>query len=623
MSKKRPRQKTKGGQNAGKGQQASREPAIEPAQEPPSSSSSSSNGDPAQEQQAIVDTTPLYSEFPIYYPNGTEAVSHETEIRLMELMPICMGKPILCNMHRFNLRKKPFIALSYTWGKYGKTETINLNGHKIPVTKNLHQALMQLRKPVDPVFLWIDALCINQNNVEERNYQVTQMPKIYSAAQEVIAWLGEGTDQSDKAMELVTLSPADLREKLKKKRDIVKRSLEDLFSRQYWTRVWVVQELASANRTRRTCTIQCGSKSVSFSEFKSFLRAILCQLDFADLKDPKRPGYLLSLSTQDDSRTFLDVLWQSSSLDATNDLDRIYGIRGISPKFYRDQIKVNYALEFQNLCRKVMTLMINKEENLNVLCYFHRYQTTPASPSWLRNFKQRNPGIPPMMYACDKGRKAKAEIKNGILRTRGVCIGSIKEKRVFNKTTRKDLSWKSGKTDLKLESELAAIDTITRKALRESRFLEMFAGGRQQVESQIGSGYHTQWQYIWKKRIAFEKGTVGSEEWKLYDASFCKIFGRLIGRAVFMAVNELPGRDAAHTEQAADIVTQQKQGNLGLGPQDMQKGDLVCVLYGCRLPVILRKDGRFYTFIGPAYVDGAMNGEFVQESNKGDRFWIQ
>ncbi|KAF2805103.1 HET-domain-containing protein [Mytilinidion resinicola] len=557
-----------------------------------------------QKQKVIVDTTRLYSELPIYYPRGVQAASQETEIRLIELKPEFMGDSIFCNMYCTSLQKKPeFIALSYSWGDVDKTHTIHARGYEVPVTKNLHQALMQLRKPQESAVLWVDAICIDQANVQDRNYQVKQMPKIYSAAQEVVAWLGESRFLGDEAMRLITLAPEDLR---KLKRSSVQTVLDDLFSRPYWSRVWVVQELASANRSRRACTLRCGEKSVTLNQFADFLRRILRQIKISELQTIMRPRSLLSLSTQDPSKTFLHNLWESSSLLATDARDRIYGIRGISPKFYRDNIEVDYTIDFETLCRKVMALMVKKERSLDVLCYFHRYTSEATSPSWLRDFSKRNPGIPPDMYSCDKGRKANAEIVNRILRTRGVRIGRVAEIRVFNKTTRKDPWAWMPKTDLKLKSELSAIQDLAFNALQkhhpyENRFLEMFAGGKQQATEQLGKEYHTRWRNIWDKRIAFEKGTVSSDEWERLDESFCSTFARLIGRCVFTTV----------------------EGNLGLGPRDMQKNDLVCIIFGCRLPIILRKDGRYYTLIGPAYVDGAMNGKFVQESEKGDRFWIR
>ncbi|KAF2794595.1 heterokaryon incompatibility, partial [Melanomma pulvis-pyrius CBS 109.77] len=164
-----------------------------------------------------------------------------TEIRLIQLMPKFMGDSLFCNMYCTALDKKPqFIALSYAWGDTKKTHRIHVKGYEILITQNLHEALMQLRKAHESVVLWIDALCIDQSNLQERNYQVRQMPKIYRAAQEVVAWLGQRTYASDQAMGLITLSPEDLQ---RQKESDIQEYLNDLFSRPYWSRVWVVQEL--------------------------------------------------------------------------------------------------------------------------------------------------------------------------------------------------------------------------------------------------------------------------------------------------------------------------------------------------------------------------------------------
>lgn len=577
--------------------------------------------DPEKEEQAARNASQMYSRLPIKYPRELQGATQETQIRLIELMPKFMGDSLFCNMSCTALDKKTrFIALSYAWGNTTKTHRIYVKGYEILVTKNLHDALMQLRKVHDSVVLWVDALCIDQSNLQERNYQVRQMPKIYRAAQEVIAWLGQRTYASDQAMELITLSPEDLR---RRKEFDIQEYLNDLFSRPYWSRVWVVQELASANQARRACTLRCGYKSVTLYQFKVFLGHVLRQIHISKLKDATRPRNLVSLSMQDPNRTFLDVLWQSSSLLASDERDRIYGIRGISPKFYRGVIEVDYSISYEKLCSKVMAFIVRKERSLNILCYFHRYAfeskfpswscdfEKDKPPSWLLDFKNRNEGISPKIYSCDKGRKANAKIANGILRTRGICIGRVQEFKPFTKTTREDKFWKP-KTNLRHESELDAIKNLSLDAFktryhdaseeaRDDRFLEMFAGGKEQARKHIGKDYRKKWCHIWDRRIAFEKGTASSFEWDTLDSSFCSAFARLVGRCVFTT----------------------SERNLGLGPRDMRKNDLVCIIYGSRLPLILRKSERFYSFIGPAYVDGVMNGERIEDGEKGRRFWIR
>ncbi|PVH81632.1 HET-domain-containing protein, partial [Cadophora sp. DSE1049] len=87
----------------------------------------------------------------------------------------------------------PYQALSYTWGRPDDFDfKIWLNGILFPVRQNLLCALRVLRASGDTIKLpiWIDALCIDQQNVSERGHQVDMMGVIYRGAQHVIAWLG-------------------------------------------------------------------------------------------------------------------------------------------------------------------------------------------------------------------------------------------------------------------------------------------------------------------------------------------------------------------------------------------------------------------------------------------------
>lgn len=87
-------------------------------------------------------------------------------------------------------------------GDADSLETIMLQGGDVSVRENLLHAFRHLRTH-DPRVLWVDTLCIDQSNVRERNHQVGQMASIYSKAQVVLVWLGEGGIDSDRAMNLL------------------------------------------------------------------------------------------------------------------------------------------------------------------------------------------------------------------------------------------------------------------------------------------------------------------------------------------------------------------------------------------------------------------------------------
>lgn len=143
------------------------------------------------------------------------------EIRLVRLhMPIVANddNEIICDLITTPLPQSPsYEALSYTWGSPENKRTIKLNGKPFQVTQNLFGALKHLRQrtvilhnkprtfPHTERMLWIDAICINQDDLDERNFQVRLMWHIYSVAGQVMVWLGEEGDDSDVAMEMIRL----------------------------------------------------------------------------------------------------------------------------------------------------------------------------------------------------------------------------------------------------------------------------------------------------------------------------------------------------------------------------------------------------------------------------------
>ncbi|KAF2461212.1 heterokaryon incompatibility, partial [Lineolata rhizophorae] len=89
------------------------------------------------------------------------------------------------------LRSSPkYEALSYTWGDALDRHSIACEGKTIRVTANLLSALQHLRQPDVTRILWVDAVCINQGNIAERDAQVRMMGDIYRMAARVLVWLG-------------------------------------------------------------------------------------------------------------------------------------------------------------------------------------------------------------------------------------------------------------------------------------------------------------------------------------------------------------------------------------------------------------------------------------------------
>ena len=95
-----------------------------------------------------------------------------------------------------------FTALSYVWGPYCEPrDTVMCNGISIEITANCKKALSALRKLPGPVTVWVDAICINQQDDDEKAKQLPLMEEIYAWSQTVYVWLGPGSESSDRAMD--------------------------------------------------------------------------------------------------------------------------------------------------------------------------------------------------------------------------------------------------------------------------------------------------------------------------------------------------------------------------------------------------------------------------------------
>jgi hypothetical protein len=113
-------------------------------------------------------------------------------------------EPITCSLQEFTLdRHPPCEALSYVWGDSKDQAILNILGASLKVTTNLELALRYLRLHDMPQAIWVDAICIGQSNIEERNQQVRLMKDIYSSCDVDLVWIGESDERTQSAIDTV------------------------------------------------------------------------------------------------------------------------------------------------------------------------------------------------------------------------------------------------------------------------------------------------------------------------------------------------------------------------------------------------------------------------------------
>jgi hypothetical protein len=238
-------------------------------------------------------------------------------IRLLTLLPGPLTTELQCEINEVPFRQTgtsspldetaiSYEALSYTWGDQPKFNfTMFCNGATVKITQNLHNCLVHLRYKDQPRRLWIDAICINQQNEAEKYRQIRLMRDIYGKAKQVVIWLGMpvSDDGTQRALLLITRAAACVRQEtgqhVPQPQEIIPRRvfeatassqhkfpplhevtawepLTELFQREWFKRVWVYQESAVAS----TATVKIGTfeldwadlcAAVSFFSLKNYI----------------------------------------------------------------------------------------------------------------------------------------------------------------------------------------------------------------------------------------------------------------------------------------------------------------------------------------------------------------
>ncbi|KAK3896460.1 hypothetical protein C8A05DRAFT_20565, partial [Staphylotrichum tortipilum] len=197
----------------------------------------------------------------------------EGSIRLLRLLPHRdESSRVECRLSVCDLLDSgtahPFDALSYTWGSGDSPKFILIDNREYGVGENLHAALMHLRDGFVDRIVWVDALCIDQTNTEEKSQQVQSMAKIYAKASRVIIWLGEAAATSDQALEDIRMSSNQQSPPLGKTNK--QAILDHLLKWTWFERIWVLQEVAAA----RHVLVKCGHTEIDGHAFGSGLDAL-------------------------------------------------------------------------------------------------------------------------------------------------------------------------------------------------------------------------------------------------------------------------------------------------------------------------------------------------------------
>lgn len=284
-------------------------------------------------------------------------------IRLLDLRPGRRGDVLDISIREAQLYDIPsYEALSYTWGNESASHNVRLNGLPFAVRPNLFHCLNELRDLTVTRTLWVDAICIDQANMKERNQQVKEMGRIYSQAnvvrisvgfpsswtKEFFEYMNASQDQRASATWQTFQEPGILLGDGFRETPL-SRALLDICSRAYWERAWILQEIMLSGHK----VLHCGPYSTSWSIFCATLNSVPHSLAGTVLRESReKPVYRLSeipdsqipASAGWRKESTLEVLLENYGNAACLDLrDRVYALLSLAKDCTTDHsFPINY-----------------------------------------------------------------------------------------------------------------------------------------------------------------------------------------------------------------------------------------------------------------------------------------
>ena len=579
-------------------------------------------------------------------------------------------------------------ASSYTGMQ--KSWAIHIGGSELPALDSLLSFVqaLRLKDRLCEGRWWIDSWCIDQTNLIERAQQVRLMQKIYHHAEEVVVWLGEKSDNSDLAMDFIKLlekikreasSAEQIRTSFNLQTDKYTahwKALEELLSRKWWSRVWTIQEFVISLNMMFWCGLQEASKaavcrslsvadkctSVGIKETLAFRygfnRRRVWDLYEAELKHGLKS-----------TRSLLSLAAYFCFMDVTDDRDRLYGMMAMSTDGL-SLLDVNYSWTCEDVYMRFTQAFIAQYKSLDIICFASVFSAPSEStlPSWVPDWHWRNAfHVTPLMvsqsyndqignlrapvfigdgpyvhYSASKGRPAVYDFEGSRLVIQGIIVDTVDGiagsknaasiQRSENYTEAPASSASPASSTHILESVCRALvldrnDRFLRHPMPAAEFFYDFVrlcAPLSQAESNASTLTELQEWYQWTKTL------------KIQGRSFESIL-----RDSHQTITDFSGPPPNDDEFIQDSfigrfwdtimrlslrLMATCAGNVGMVSERAMRGDSVCVLYGCSVPVLLRRcdDSDSFVFVGECYLDGYMDGSILGKKEFEERrFCIQ
>jgi hypothetical protein len=560
--------------------------------------------------------------------------SKKGHIRLLTIQPGAFGSPLEVDLDKsYQLpRFRPieqsdqepkrlqkylplqFHALSYTWGSPADPVPLSVGGcgkHVIYITRNLDAALPYLRLRERERVIWIDAVCIDQLNLDERALQVQLMPDIYKAAEQVLCWVGSESANSSIAFDAIR--QLDLKLDINLSNDMIKprakgdedwantsialpfdgsvmHAVSDLFGRSWFERLWVYQE---ARLGGDRAVLQCGHVSI---EWRKVVQAnwIFRFKPWKEAVPPKlreRMGVVEQMYFPYRTNLAL-IIRRTCRMKCSDPRDRVYAMRSTTRQEEQDMpIDVDYKLPVGKVYQNYIQRYISHFNSLRLLPFCELQNHLLEMPTWVPDWSHLSSTNYPQAarYASGCMRANVLSISDESLEITGMHVGTIAQRTVVD----------IGRAD--------EDDTI--QAIKDSAPTGMLSSAHPGNTSMIEAFCCTLCFDVFRERKlpqrvrfpSFAHSLKFVEKILISDSDLSDLEPTETTKYLRYVADACKGRSIIKT----------CSGHMGLAPAICEPGDRIYVFPGCRELIAIRKHSSRpgYRVVGHAYIHGMSDGE--------------
>ena len=559
------------------------------------------------------------------------------EIRVLNLASNPdFGAPLSGRLRTVSLDDLPeYDAISHAWGRAGHVQTLHLDGRSVIITGEINACLRHLRYEAAVRALWIDAVCIDQQNPTERGNQVTLMRHIFGQAAVVQVWLGYALGQIEELVGDIAKASrsqdggmprwdADA----KHEHRFLDLQVSLLLSQDWWLRLWIRQEVALA----KTVRLHYGNCSVELQQLHEWAQALdlLSGGGYAYVACVRQVTNLTNLRavvSNRDRDALAFVLADSRASSVADARDRVYGQLGIvSAVLQQDIMRTDYALCTEAVFVNFAFRLIRSCSSLSLLNQASsQYNSIQGLPTWVPDWTSRYSFALEQTRSLDNThfhatagrpmpkprlvRSIKAPVD--LLGVRGHAFAVCKQ---VGPVCERISSAETG-------------GALSRLIL--SKWWPLFREGHEDDNGTRGSDFRTSPTVAANIGAQFAATMLRGVHWNQDGEHSERFLDDFEAVPWFDAIMEtcaahgpMPELDTrmelfiGGIERTRFFVD--SHGRPGLGPTDLEPDDVLALLLGGDMPYALRRtnsdrESNVYTFIGECYVHGAMDGELFDE----------